>query len=116
MKLRGVVQARPNWSPALVRGVARVPRSHWRKSELRRSGIRVLLERSAKRTRAMGCKLFYSADLPVLTVKCHAPLVTLGRGCVFGQKPKAEPSVLTLGITYACGEGRVAGQHSSQVE
>ena len=24
--------------------------------------------------------------------------------------------MLTLGITYACGEGRVAGQHSSQVE
>ena len=64
----------------------------------------------------MGCKLFYSADLPVLTVRCHAPLVTLGSGCVFGQKPKADPSVLTLGITYACGEGRVAGQHSSQVE
>src|SRR3569623_373111 len=34
----------------------------------------------------------------------------------FGQKPKTVPSVLTLSMTYACGEGRVAGQHSSQVE
>ena len=34
-----------------------------------------------------GCKLFYSADLPVLAVECHVPLVTLGRGYVFGQKP-----------------------------
>src|SRR3569623_864171 len=80
----GVVQARPIWLPALVRGVARVPRSppeevgaqaQW---GIRSSG------KVFEEDQSYGCKLFHSADLPVLAVECHAPLVTLGRGTFLG--------------------------------